>query len=65
MFEGADETDVGWSEAGGGGDEAVVEQGVGTGVFHEGFEATPWWEVSIYVKRRCINEDMSIGRVIG
>ena len=39
VLEGADEAQVGVGHAEVGGGEAVVVEGVGTGVFHEGFEA--------------------------
>jgi hypothetical protein len=38
MLEGADQAEVVRGEAGGRVDEAVVEEGVRAGVFHEGFE---------------------------
>lgn len=41
MLEGADKADIGRlgkGEADGGVDEVVVEEGVGAGVFHEGFK---------------------------
>lgn len=55
MLERADEAEVGVGEARGGVGEAVVVEGVGAGVFHEGFEARS------FCRRRVSNSDKREG----